>query len=194
MLSISCPSAPGNAPAVISADAYALIREAPDYTKYQLRLQRRLRSNVRVEPGENGCRLWLGVPHHNGYGNMRFDGRWDHVHRWAYQAFIGPIEEGKYVLHSCDVKICIRPEHLFLGTAQDNMTDKVSKGRQARGESHGGVKHPDRLVRYVQERYVPGCPTNGARPMARELGIPLGTIENWVSRRCRRQEKTLFDA
>lgn len=52
----------------------------------------------------------------------------------------GPIPEGLQVLHKCDNKLCCNPYHLFLGTHQDNMADKVRKGRQVKGEQHPKVK------------------------------------------------------
>lgn len=51
------------------------------------------------------------------------------------------------VLHRCDNRICVRPDHLFLGTHADNMEDMRNKGRQATGKSNGSVLHPDRLSR-----------------------------------------------
>lgn len=67
------------------------------------------------------------------YPQLRVGGRKVMVHRAAYEAFVGPIPEGRSVLHRCDNPRCHRPEHLFLGTAQDNMKDMVVKGRHRAG-------------------------------------------------------------
>jgi hypothetical protein len=53
------------------------------------------------------------------------------VHRLAYEEYIGEITDGKHVLHKCDVRSCCNPDHLFLGTAKDNMQDCISKGRNS---------------------------------------------------------------
>jgi len=49
----------------------------------------------------------------------------------------GPIPDGMFVCHRCDVRSCVNPEHLFIGTDQENKDDMVAKGRQSRGEDHG---------------------------------------------------------
>lgn len=83
---------------------------------------------------EAGCWIWQGRPRgNNGYGSLKVDGALMPAHRFAYQAHVGPIPTGLFVLHRCDVPLCVNPAHLFLGTTQDNSDDKVNKGRQARG-------------------------------------------------------------
>jgi hypothetical protein len=62
------------------------------------------------------------------------------AHRASYELKYGPIPNGLLALHHCDVKCCINPDHIFLGTQQENMDDKVNKKRQANGEKHGMSK------------------------------------------------------
>jgi hypothetical protein len=92
----------------------------------------------RVSPEPNsGCWLWLGPVFQvrnrtKGYGRYGKNGRL--AHRVSWELFNNlPIPSGKMVCHTCDNVICVNPDHLFLGTAQSNSDDKVSKGRQARG-------------------------------------------------------------
>jgi hypothetical protein len=71
------------------------------------------------------CMLWAGPKDRNSYG------RWGSklAHRVVYEQLVGSIPQGMFVLHKCDTPPCINPEHLFLGTAQDNTTDMLNKGR-----------------------------------------------------------------
>ena len=65
----------------------------------------------------------------NGYGKLGRGGKTWLAHRYAWHAAFGPIPEGMHVCHKCDNRRCIRPDHLFLGTRQDNMQDMIAKGR-----------------------------------------------------------------
>ena len=51
------------------------------------------------------------------------------LHRYVYEVFVGEISGGLHVLHRCDNTLCINPEHLYVGTHQDNMKDRDSRGR-----------------------------------------------------------------
>ena len=92
-----------------------------------------------------GCWLWTGSLSDDGYGctGARYTGTTLRANRVAYELYVGPIPPGKQVLHSCDNRKCVSPEHLFLGTLQDNMDDMWAKGRaRPRGKSN-----PKRIYR-----------------------------------------------
>lgn len=79
--------------------------------------------------------------------------------------------DGQQCRHLCHNTRCINPEHLRLGTHADNMQDMVDAGRASHGEDHFNAKLTEEIVRMLRSRYVPRCRVNGARAMARELGM-----------------------
>lgn len=86
-----------------------------------------------VEKSESGCWLWTGSKSYSGYGRfMRAGGppyRNAMTHRWIWERLRGPIPEGLFVCHHCDVPSCVNPDHLFLGKHRDNMRDARQKQR-----------------------------------------------------------------
>lgn len=76
------------------------------------------------------CWLWQGRTNNDGYGRLNVSKRQQvYAHRYAYANIYGPIPDGFFVCHHCDNPRCVRPDHLFLGTNQDNVNDMVRKGR-----------------------------------------------------------------
>ena len=74
------------------------------------------------------------------YGRLRYRGRLYNANRLAWELTHGQIPDGLLVCHKCDTPLCVRPDHLFLGTTQENMADRDRKGRQARGERMNTAK------------------------------------------------------
>ncbi len=92
---------------------------------------------------EDRCWLWIGASSSHGYGNFRAGEKQFRAHRFSWLLNRGSIPEGQFVLHQCDNPKCVNPGHLFLGTHRDNMRDKVSKGRQAKGDRNGARTKPE---------------------------------------------------
>lgn len=123
----------------------------------------------KVKVNENGCWIWQDNRKkkeedvYGKYGIIFFGGRQDYAHRVSYQAFVGEIPGGMLVCHTCDVRECVNPKHLFLGTHQVNIDDAVAKGRRRNGPR----KFSDDQVIQISQRYI-----NGERPsaLAREYG------------------------
>lgn len=107
-------------------------------------------------PGISNCWVWA-VPSTNrgGYGLFRVSKRsmLATAHRVAWSIHNGPIPKGLCVLHRCDNRRCVRPEHLWLGTQRDNIQDMVRKGRIASGDTSGPRKHPERMRRTNPSRH-----------------------------------------
>lgn len=84
-----------------------------------------------------GCFIWYGAKQKNGYGHRNVNGKTKLVHRISYEETFGPIPKGMLVCHSCDNRLCINPQHLFLGTHKDNTNDMMRKGRGSWGHTKG---------------------------------------------------------
>lgn len=74
------------------------------------------------------CWIWEAAKDPNGYGRFWFEGQMRLAHRISYQIFVGIIPSNLDVLHDCNNPSCVNPEHLKLGTHQDNMTDLALAG------------------------------------------------------------------
>jgi hypothetical protein len=83
------------------------------------------------------CWIWRGAKSESGYGRIRIDGWVYFVHRRSWMLANGEIPKDMCVLHRCDTPLCVRPDHLFLGTPQENVADMVRKNRQAQKERAG---------------------------------------------------------
>lgn len=120
----------------------------------------------------DGCWIWSdGLLSNKGYGILprkhQLVVKEARAHRLSFRLFHGRIDSGKVICHKCDVTSCVNPEHLFQGTQKDNMDDMINKGRanwnnsaagkhngahtcphkRPRGDTHGLVKHPERIAR-----------------------------------------------
>lgn len=107
------------------------------------------------------CWEWTGRPNGTGYGDFKLNNKVDgkinvRVHRYSWTISFGPIPNGLKVCHKCDNPICVRPEHLFLGTDADNARDKVSKGRQSclKGEANPDAVLTDAQVISIRLQYT----------------------------------------
>ena len=137
---------------------------------------------AKVEKGD-GCWLWTGRRFgETEYGSfsvciMTWRGpawRPEAAHRLAYELSVGPIPVGLHVLHSCDTRICCRPDHLRGGTDRDNKNDVILRKRMPRGSKHTNAKITERDVLRIRVLYAKGDITQKA--LAAQYGIDLGTM------------------
>jgi HNH endonuclease len=131
------------------------------------------------------CWIWTGTINNNShYGQFAIGPRGEsqlyRAHRYSYKLHFGPIPDGLSVLHHCDIRACVCPKHLFLGTQADNIADMVSKDRQAKGVRHGKSIVTPEIVRQGRLLYASG---KTGPQVAEELGIPRMTAWNFITRK-----------
>lgn len=126
---------------------------------------------------KTGCWLWQLSVTKVGYGQYRTNKpyRMSAAHRGVWEAAHGPILNGLYVLHKCDVKNCDNPDHLFLGTQQDNADDRVAKGRQCKGVDHGRCFLTEAEVLMIRSMLKSG---KKQRRIAQEMNITFQHVSN----------------
>jgi hypothetical protein len=145
-------------------------------------------SRVDKSPGhgpQGDCWEWIGciqLGKSAGYGIQMCDGKSQRAHRIAWQMERGPIPEGIHVLHHCDNRKCVNPEHLFLGTNYDNVQDKLRKGRHLRGEDAAKYSNPKRGSDNWHSRFT-DAQVIEMRQWAAE-GMNYGEIARRVGTRC----------
>ena len=119
----------------------------------------------RVQPiPQTGCWVWEKSISSNGYGNACFEKRALNAHRLSFEAFKGEIEDGAFVCHTCDVKVCVNPDHLYAGTHAQNMDD-VSRGKS----------HPKRKLSSEEVHAI-----RSSRAPQREIAVQHGVTQRVV--------------
>lgn len=120
--------------------------------------------------GPEACWPYIRKLHRTGYAPVRFHGSIKGVHVWAYEVAFGPVMDGMFVLHACDNRRCGNPAHLSVGTHQDNMNDKVARGRQARmaGEENPFAKLTKDQAIEIKRRRLSG---ERVVDLVREFGV-----------------------
>jgi hypothetical protein len=105
-----------------------------------------------------------------------------HVYSWElHSGRVVRTDIGMMVCHKCDHPWCVNPDHLFLGSDQDNSDDKVSKGRQSRGSTHPSSKLNESLVKEIRDLFQGGNTTK--EQLAIQFGVTDCAIGKIISRK-----------
>jgi hypothetical protein len=129
---------------------------------------------------DTGCWLWDGSKYPNGYGWLKVFGKVMSVHRFSYELHKGPIPEGLCILHSCDVRHCVNPDHLRTGTHQENMTEAAERGRMPRGRSHHAFGKRHLRPKQAHRVRVLGRVFESQKAAERALNLGSGTVRYWI--------------
>jgi len=129
------------------------------------------------------CWLWTGSQMSSGYGRISVNGRVIGAHRLSFELHFKEIPTGLYVCHKCDNRLCVRPDHLFLGTQTDNLKDMVSKSRnkRCRGEQHHSAKLSQRQV--IAIRIITQFGSIPYRQVAKIFGVSQPLVSRIISRK-----------
>jgi hypothetical protein len=139
------------------------------------RLQEKYRINA-----DTGCWEWTASVKRNGYGQIgvreprptMLD-----AHRASWIVHKGPIPPKMMVLHTCDVKTCVNPDHLWLGTQKDNMRDCGEKGRVNREKKQRGENHYAARFTWAQIKAIRSDKRTQVA-IAAEYGINQGYVSS----------------
>jgi len=110
-------------------------------------IKTRILKNIEID--DNGCWLLKFTKSNKGYAQMYVGNKNKSAHRVSYETFVGPIPKGLLVLHHCDIRHCVNPAHLWLGTAKDNTKDMVLKRRHT-------ARFNDEQVKEIRKLYSSG--------------------------------------
>lgn len=153
-------------------------RRNPD----QADVAKRFWEKVHKGDAADACWVWVASTTRRGYGTIRIGGRQLAAHRLSWELHNGPISDGLFVCHRCDNPMCVRPDHLWLGSHTENMQDMVAKGRRvdgpslnpeqrARGASHGCARLSNEDVVAMRALYDAGDAS--AKELAERFGLSL---------------------
>lgn len=125
----------------------------------------------------DSCWNWRGSTQ-NGYGQINIDGKPKRSSRVSYELAFGLIPNGMHVCHKCDNRLCVRPDHLFLGTHKENMYDAISKGRLKNPPINHGEQNPTAKLNWKYVREIRSNTTDTLAVLSKRYGVCMATIGN----------------
>lgn len=130
--------------------------------------------------GRNKCWIWNSSKSKSGYGKIKFNGKDWRAHRLSYWIHKGKFSLNLRVCHSCDNPSCINPDHLFVGTDQENKDDQIRKNRHPKGEKIGQSKLKNGDILIIREMSKNGI---SQQAIADKYGVVQTTISGIVRRK-----------
>lgn len=128
---------------------------------------------------EDDCWEWKGALR-NGYGVMNIDHKVVYAHRFSYELHFGTTDQPN-VLHKCDNRLCLNPNHLFAGTKGDNIRDMYAKGRGRGGRKEGSTP----IVNEEKVRQIRQLAADGVKypAISKQFGIGIPAVSLIVARK-----------
>lgn len=151
----------------------------PPKASYVLDPRNRILENINIV---DECWIWLRSIR-AGYGGMTVAGVKWRAHRYSYTVFKGEIPEGKLIKHSCDVKLCVNPQHLSTGTNSDNVQEALARNLIPVGEEHHNNKYSEGQVGKVRTMRSMG---HTYKEIAANTGVNYHTVWDIVNGRARK--------
>lgn len=129
------------------------------------------------------CLIFTGYVPKSGYGLIWHQGKNQLAHRVSYVLHKGEIPVGFIVLHSCDNRLCINPNHLSIGTSKDNSDDMIAKGRSKHpsGSDHHYAKLTKEKANEIRRRYKPYSRIDGSLALSREFQVTQASVFSVIS-------------
>ena len=135
----------------------------------------------------DSCWLWMSSTV-KGYGQFGFGGKMFLSHRFMWELKFGSIPPGLQVCHKCDVPLCVNPDHLWLGTAKDNIRDCWNKKRKNhQGENHPACRLSDEQVKQIRQEYSFG---NG-KEVSEKFKISRGYLSEIIHNEKRKEKENV---
>lgn len=135
------------------------------YNPIILSTEDRFKSSYSIE---GICWEWQGSLDRYGYGKFRIGKSTVKAHRYSYELFNGAFDKKLHVLHTCDNPKCVNPQHLFLGTNQDNVNDRVNKNRTKTGTKKLSVEAKKSMLKLLE--------TQSKKVVAELFGVHVSTV------------------
>lgn len=146
---------------------------------YNEKIRVRIKQNITIYK-ETGCWVWTRYKSELGRGNLWYNGKTIASARVSYMVFKGNIPENYYVCHACDNPTCVNPDHLWIGTYQDNTNDRENKKRGAKGEKISISKLKEFMICEIKKDRVSGMTQQA---IAEKYNVHQSTISNILRNR-----------
>lgn len=146
-------------------------------TRKSLSMEERFWSKVDMT---ETCWLWTGYKDNWGYGQVKYGGKMELMHRVSWILSGNTIPDGHIIRHKCRNKHCVNPEHLETGTVAENNADKVRDGTSARGVKNANAKLTEEQVREIRAKHASGALQQS---LAEEYGVTQRAISLIILRK-----------